>query len=101
MPEKWTIILDNGIMITDLTLNGNNFISKTEITESAFDGGLTHVVFKNGDYEEHHENMELVQISQCNGEWWFVLVEIPKTELERRKFRSDIDYIAMMSDIDF
>lgn len=101
MPEKWSIVLDNGITITDLTLNGNNFISNTKITEDVFDGGLGHVIFKNGDYEESYDNMELVQITEYQNEWWFVLIEIPKTELERRKLRSDVDYIAMMGEIEF
>ena len=36
----YKITLTDGTVINDLKLNGNNFISSTEIEESVFDGNL-------------------------------------------------------------
>ncbi|WP_320971393.1 hypothetical protein [Enterocloster bolteae] len=44
-------------------------------------------------------NMELVQITKVNDKYWFVLREVPETELAFVKMQSDIEYIAMMSEI--
>ena len=45
-------------------------------------------------------NMELVQITKVNDKYWFVLREVPETELGFVKMQSDIEYIAMMSEIE-
>ncbi len=44
--------------------------------------------------------MELVQIAHYEDGYYFVLREIPQEELDKLKMQSDIEYIAMMSDID-
>ena len=38
MESKYMITLSDGTEINDLRLNGNNYISKKEITESMFKG---------------------------------------------------------------
>lgn len=101
MEDKiYTITLEDGTKIKDLHLNGNNFISEKQIKQSIFDGNLGTVIISDGEVEETHKNMELVQITQTSGEWWFVLIDIPESELKNQKLRSDVDYIAMMADID-
>lgn len=44
--------------------------------------------------------MELVQISKVGSSYWFVLRDIPETELAFIKMQSDIEYVAMMSEIE-
>ena len=44
--------------------------------------------------------MELVQIAHYEDGYYFVLREIPQEELDKLKMQSDIEYIAMMSNID-
>lgn len=89
-----------------MELNGNNFISKSEITEATFAGKLGHVVIE-GDAEAdmggligEHEHMELVQVQQYGPEWWFILREISGQELQELKNRGDIEYIAMMMGVE-
>lgn len=102
MEEKlYTIMLEDGTTINDLYLNGNNFISQTKLTQEVFEGRLGTVTISDGEYEETHHNMELVQITETDGEYWFVLIDIPKSQLENSKIRSDVDYLAMMSGIEF
>ena len=44
--------------------------------------------------------MELVQIQKMGAEYWFVLRDITETELAFIKMQSDIEYVAMMSEIE-
>ena len=102
----FTVKLADGTQLTGLELNGNNFISKTEVTEATFAGKLGHVVIE-GDADDdmggligEHEHMELVQVEQYGSEWWFILRDMSAAELERLKTRGDIDYIAMMTGVE-
>ncbi len=104
MEKSWKITLADGTQLKDLRLNGNNFISETKITEKDFKGKLTKVIFE-GKVEEKNfkqvcNNMELVQIAHYEDGYYFVLREIPREEIEKLKMQSDIEYIAMMSNID-
>lgn len=99
--NTWKITLADGSTIENLSLNGNNFISKTKIMEESFAGGLSdvHYACSDGSTETHH-NMELVQITRVGKEYWFVLRELTEAELQAIKTQSQIEYIAMMADID-
>ena len=99
--EIFTIELSNGAEIENLELNGNNFISDTEIAAEMFDGGLSEVRIignKGTNYTISHA--KLIQIMELDGKWWFILAEMTAEELQFEKQRSDIDYIAMMTDVD-
>lgn len=99
MDKTYTITLEDGTTITDLKLNGNNFVSKDVITPEIFDGNLGTVTISDGEVTETHENMELAGISVYDGEYYFVLLDIPESEIRNQKLRSDVDYIAMMVDV--
>lgn len=95
--ENITIALSNGTELTGLELNGNNYISPEKLTEDTFADGLSPVVI-NG---EEHEQMALVQcIQHADGRTWFILRDVTAEEIANAKLRSDIDFIALMSDID-
>lgn len=96
----YKITLADGRVIEDLRLNGNNFVSKEEITDSIFNGNLSRVIINDGEHDIIFNNMELVQVQQYKDEYWFILRELTAKELQEIKTRSDIDYIAMMSDIE-
>ena len=108
----FSITLADGTSISGLELNGNNFVSKQEVTADTFKGKLGHVVIS-GDAEAdeagligEHEHMELVQVAHytknvhgVDDGYYFVLRDIPADELEKLQDRADIDYLAMMMDI--
>ena len=95
-----------------MELNGNNFVSKTELTEETFRGKLGRVVIE-GDAEADeagligtHEHMELVQVAHytqalhgLEDGWYFTLRDIPASEIEALRNRADIDYVAMMTGV--
>ena len=109
---KFTITLADGTQLGGLELNGNNFVSKKEVTEDTFKGKLGRVVIE-GDAEADdagligtHEHMELVQVAHytqaahgVEDGYYFVLRDIPASEIEALRNRGDIDYIAMMTGI--
>ena len=101
MEKAWKITLADGSVIDNLKLNGNNFISATRVQEEDFEGKLRHVIIDGPDGEhEEHNNMALVQITEVNADYWFVLREYSEQEIWRAKVNSNMEYIAMMADID-
>ena len=108
MAETFTITLADGTQLAGLELNGNNFISKNEISKDTFTGKLSHVTIT-GDSEKdeagligEHTNMELIRCEHDAGlgGYAFVLRDIPAAELEKVKMQGDIAYLSMMSGID-
>ncbi len=99
--KKYSITLADGTVISDLRLNGNNYISETPLTPELFDGNCSTVIFSDGETEETHSNMELIKLEQeSDGTYWLILRAIPAERLEKMKMRSDIEYLAMMTDVE-
>lgn len=95
----YTITLEDGTQIENLHLNGNNFVSHVPIDPEIFDGNLGVVIIDDGYTSIRHTNMGLVQVTQMGDEYWFILRDIPESEIANAKLRSDVDYLAMMTDI--
>lgn len=101
MEEKtYSITLADGTALENLRLNGENFISQNPVDPALFDGNCSPVIISDGEEEETHENMELVQVTPYQGEYWFVLRDLSSAELASMKMQSDIEYIAMMAGIE-
>lgn len=101
MDEKiYKITLSDGTVIDNLKLNGNNYISNSELTDDMFLGKLDKVIINDGEKDTAYENMTLVQIVKYDEEYWFILRPMTKRELRDLKNRADIDYIAMMTDVE-
>lgn len=95
--ENITIALSNGTELTGLELNGNNYISPEKLTEDTFADGLSPVVI-NG---EEHEQMALVQcIQHADGRTWFILRDVTAEEVAQAKLRADIDFLALMTNVE-
>ena len=100
----FTIRLSDGSQIEGLILNGNNFISKNEVTESTFAGKLAKVVIT-GDADKddagligEHTNMVLVQVKKYGDEYWFVLRDMTKQELRDLKTDARLSYLEMITE---
>lgn len=96
MDETHVIVLSDGTTLTNLGLNGNNYISSEPVYAETFDGKLMSITIDDIPYE----NMELIHILDMGNEWWFAFRELTIDEIRNMKVRSDIDYLAMMSDVD-
>lgn len=110
----FTVTLADGTQLGGLELNGNNFVSKTEVTADTFKGKLGRVIIEgNAEADEAgligtHEHMELVQVAHytqathglADG-WYFALRDIPADEQEKRQLRADVDYALMLGGASF
>ena len=100
------VTLADGTTIDGLRLNGNNFVSESEVTEATFAGKLSHVVIagpKDADGAEligEHERMELLQVAHYEDGYYFILRDIPADKLEKAQLRGDIEYLAMMTGVE-
>lgn len=94
--KTYTITLADGSQLTNLRLNGNNFVSETLVERSQFTGKLYEVSINDGMKTDTYQDMTLLQIAEYTDGWYFILAPIDKEE----KMRSDIDYIAMLYDVD-
>lgn len=102
MEESFKITLADGTQLKNLKLNGNNYISKTKITEDDFKGKLSKVIIENETEKtsEEFEHMELVQIVHYEDGYYFILRELSEQELKDIKIQGNLDYLAMMVDVD-
>lgn len=96
MKSTYTLTLSDGSKLENLQLNGNNFLSETEVTPATFAGKLSEVrITASGTpteprpYPDTLHDAELVQITTPDetpdGRWWFILREIPEEERYRKE----------------
>ena len=102
MEKSWKITLSDGTQLKDLKLSGNNYISKTKITEDDFKGKLSKITIENetDKTSEELEHVELVQIVHYEDGYYFVLRQLSAGEIDKIKTKADIEYLAMMTDVD-
>lgn len=104
MEKSWKITLSDGTTIENLRLNGNNFVSETEIKKKMFDGKLLKVTIEGIEdgkkVVNEYKNMELVQIVHYEDGYYFVLRELSQEEINMAKIQGNIEYLAMMTDVD-
>ena len=102
MEKSWKITLSDGTQLKDLKLSGNNYISKTKITEDDFKGKLSKITIENetDKTSEELEHVELVQIVHYEDGYYFVLRQLSADEIDKLKMQGDIEYLAMMTDVD-
>lgn len=96
----YTVTLADGTQISNLTMNGNNFISTEVIARSVFENNCSPVVISDGEKEETHSAMALIHLTEYERETWFALRDMSNSELEAIKNRSDIEYLALMCDVE-
>ena len=98
--KKYRITLTDGTVLDNLKLNGNNYVADYEVTEDMFNGNLSQVIINDGEIDMTYSNMQLVHIAKYDDGYYFILRAMTKRELQDLKNRADIDYIAMMTDVD-
>lgn len=97
---SYTITLGDGSKLEGLERNGNTFETAQNITEETFDGKLGHIVVEDGETEEEFENVILVRLWKVEETTYFVLRELTQDEVNQIQNRADIEYIAMMCNVE-
>lgn len=90
--------LADGTVIDNLVLNGNNYISKEELTEDMFDGNLSVVTVEDEGATQTLNNAELYYLRQYEDEWWFVLRELTEAEVKAVKTEAQVLFTAITTD---
>ena len=99
--KRYSITLADGTVLENLKCNGNMFTSDQQIDESAFKNNCTPVVISDGEMKDRHEHMVLGRLDHDGYESSvFYLRDLTDEEIYRLKMASDIEYLAMMSDVE-
>lgn len=104
------ITLADGTELRDINLNITTLVSYTPIDPSIFENNLAPVTFEwEGEmtspeipfFVGEHRAMKFTNVGQIvEGEYWFVLSDVPEEELKYAQIRANIDYLAMMTDVE-
>ena len=79
----YSIKLNNGTILTNLILNGNNFISDKIIPDDIFTDNLNEVEISDGENTHIYNDMMLAANRVIDGKSWFILAE--KTPEQKEK----------------
>lgn len=94
--EKVTITFADGTSLT-AELNGNTYIVDEK---PEFPKDLSVVKVNNGETVQELHYAEVIECASVDDRYWFGFVEVPESVRTERQVRADIDYIALMSDIE-
>ena len=80
----YSVTLSDGTKLDNLTLNGNNFVSSTKLTEADFKDKLSKVTITDDDGNaKDYTDMVLVQVTQMGDESWFILGEKAQDDVSK------------------
>lgn len=96
----WKIILADGTELTGFTQNGSNYVSKTKVNETVFEGNLSTLTLTDGETEIVMHNAVLIQQVKYKDGWYLCFRELTPQEIQYAALNGKIDYLAMMADID-
>jgi len=86
----YTIKLNNGTIISNLVLNGNNFISDEIISDDVFSDNLGLVEISDGENTQIYNDMVLVANRVIDGKSWFILTEKTPEQKEKEALEATI-----------
>ena len=86
----YTVVLQDGTALENLTLNGNNFISDTLIDDSVFVDNLDTVTINDGETTQVHENMKLIANQVFEGKSWFIIEQKTPQDIEKEKLEKEL-----------
>ena len=95
--EKVKITFNDGTEIT-ADVNGGSYITD-EMPD--FPEDLTNVTIEENGTEKTVEYGQLIECASIDGRYWFAIGEVSEQQRVIADMQSSIDYIAMMSDIEF
>ena len=97
----YSITLANGKQIKGLTLNGNNFISKTEVEGSLLtDETLSKIIIEKDNIKTIYYNVYLIQQSHYSNGWYLAFAQRTPEEIQKMESDAKIEYIAALTGVD-
>lgn len=102
----YSIRLPDGTMIEGLKASGNYFVSESPVTDK-LKGKLNGVTIKCIEAEEYsmiepgeHEHMKLAHEMMMDGKYMFLLLDVSAEEIEKARLEANIEYLAMMTEVE-
>ena len=94
------ITLQDGTVLENLKLNGNNFISDTIIQSSIFQDNLGNVKIEDEDGNiTEYRFMKLIQNIEVDGKSWFILAEQSENDLLKARLKATEDALTFLMDM--
>lgn len=91
----YKITLANGIVLDNLELNGNNYISSQIIENDVFENNLTTITINDGEIDTIYYNMRLMSNRvAADGRSWFVLGEKSEQEVREELLQQKIEELT-------
>lgn len=91
----YKITLANGVVLDNLELNGNNYISSQIIENDVFENNLTTITVSNGEIDTVYSNMRLMSNRvAADGRSWFVLGEKSEQEVREELLQQRIEELT-------
>lgn len=83
-------------------MNGSNYVSQTEVDESVFADNCTPMIIaaSDGTEERVEHGVFMQQMEWSDGTWYLCFREKTPQEIRDEQIQAQIDYLAMMADID-
>lgn len=95
----YTITLADGTKIKNLKRNVDCFVSGEKIDESIFVDNTFPVTISNGTLDMIYEHAYEPKVSEIDGKYYFSVHEMPQQRVEILELKSQLVFMAMMSDI--
>lgn len=93
----YTITLADGQQLTELELNGSNFISNTKVDESIFEDNLETMTVSDGENETVYHDIEFIQqMHWPDGTYYLVFRELSEQEKMLKNMMSTIEEVNEM-----
>lgn len=91
----YKITLANGVILDNLELNGNNFISSKVIQNDIFENNLNTITINDGEVDTIYYNMRLMSNRvAADGRSWFVLGEKSEQEVREELLQQKIEELT-------
>lgn len=94
----YTITFNEEIVLTNLKLNGNNFISSEPVPDELINSNLLrNVIVSSSKDEENHQYCRLIKTEipdvsvHC-----FIILDVDSSYIEQVKIWAEIDYLGMV-----
>ena len=97
MDYKYTITLADGQKLTNLGINGNNYVSQTQIDESIFEDNLSTMTVSDGKNEDVYHDVEFIQQMQwMDGTYYLAFRELTEQEKMIKNMIATIEEVNEM-----
>ena len=95
---------NNTFTVENLAMNGTNYVSETEVDTTAWPPTFKLTVKDEGgnitEQFDHARLLQQVQYDWDGGKWYLAFAQISEQEIKNAEFQANIEYLAMMADID-